>query len=739
MMRVVAGASLNPEQQRAVVHRGGPVLVLAGAGTGKTRVITHRVAALLEEGIAPWQILAVTFTNKAAAEMRERIGRLCEDELRGLWVGTFHSICARILRQHGETLGLSRNFGIYDASDQRTLMTRVLKDQRVSDKLFTPMGVLSHIDKAKNQGLGHAGLEQMGVFEPQLSIVRAAWQEYERRLRAADAADFGDLLVLAVELLRKAGGEGRGQLGDLDPVVRLRRRFSHVVVDEYQDTNPVQASLVDLLSGQAQLCVVGDDDQAIYGWRGADVAQILSFPERHTGCEVIRLEQNYRSTTHILTCADAIIRRNSGRLGKTLWSDLGPGARVRLVAHEDERAEARRVAGEIANVIAEGEPPDEIAVFYRTHAQSRALEEALRREGVHYRIVGGTRFFDRMEVKDLIAYLRVLVTRSSDLDLLRIINRPGRGIGNKTVEKLAAWAHANGTSLWDALEHAQEAGLGTAARRRVAAVAELMNGLAADTQGLRLDEIAEEVLERSGYREALAANDDIESVGRLENLQEFSGALAEFAIEEPESSLAEYLELVSLATNEDEAATEGITLMTVHSAKGLEFDFVYVTGMEERVFPHARSLDDPVAMEEERRLAYVAVTRARRHLTMSYTARRFLYGSTQVNQPSRFVGELPLEAIEEFGAARRRPRASREEFAEVAPAAPDWDDDIELDQEYVAESEGVSLYVGMPVRHRKFGVGDLVGWNGVGDNLKLVLRFPQHGQKTILARFCEPV
>jgi DNA helicase-2/ATP-dependent DNA helicase PcrA len=731
---------LNPEQQRAVDYRGGPILVLAGAGTGKTRVITHRVASLLEEDVEPWRILAVTFTNKAASEMRERIGGLCEDlETKGLWVGTFHSICARILRRNGEAVGLSKNFSIYDTTDQRTLMKRVLKDQRVSDKLFSPAGVLGHVDKAKNQGLGPSGLSQVGIVEPQLTIVERAWTEYEKRLRAADAADFGDLLVLTVELLRKAGEGEQGQLGELDPVARLRRRFSHVVVDEYQDTNPVQSALVGLLSGHAQLCVVGDDDQAIYGWRGADVAQFLAFPERHTGCEVVRLEQNYRSTGHILTCADAIISRNAGRLGKTLWSELGDGPKVRLYARQDERMEARSVAREVANIIAEGEDPEGVAVFYRTHAQSRALEEAFRRENVGYRIVGGTRFFDRMEVKDLIAYLRLLVTPASDLDLLRAINRPGRGIGNKTIERLAAWASDHGTSLWEATENAPAAGLKTAAQRRVGEFRQLILELARETEGARLDEVAEAVLERSGYREALAANDDIESVGRLENLQEFLGALSEFVIEEPDAGLAEYLELVSLATNEEESeASDGVTLMTVHSAKGLEFDHVYVTGMEEGVFPHARSLEDPLAMEEERRLAYVAVTRARRHLSLSFTARRFLYGSVQVNAPSRFVGELPLGAIMELGETRHRPSAARADFAEQ-PAEPDWDDDIELDDGHEGDREGVSLYVGMSVRHRKFGVGDLVGWNGAGDNLKLVVRFPSVGQKTILARFCEPV
>jgi DNA helicase-2/ATP-dependent DNA helicase PcrA len=724
---------LNPEQRRAVAHRGGPLLVLAGAGTGKTRVITHRVAALLDEGVEAWRILAVTFTNKAAGEMRRRLERLCAPELaRSLWVGTFHSICARILRRHGEGLGLTRGFSIYDAADQRTLMTRVLKDQGVSDRFLGPGTVLGHIDRAKNRARGPADLEQLGLGEPHLSPVRAAWVEYERRLRACDAVDFGDLLVLAVRLLAEARVDG--ELRDLDPVARLRRRFSHVVVDEYQDTNPVQATLVDLLSTEAELCVVGDDDQAIYGWRGADVAQILSFPERHSGCEVIRLEQNYRSTGHILGCADAIIRRNTGRLGKTLWTDLGAGEKVRLVAHDDERAEARAVAREVAQAIAEGDPPDELAVFYRTHAQSRALEEALRREGIQHKIVGGTRFFDRLEIKDLVAYLRVLASPASDLDLVRIVNRPARGIGAKTMEKVAAFGAVHGVSLFEAMGAGPALALGAAPGRKVAEFHRMLVQLRQETGALRLDEVAELVLERSGYREALAAEDDAEATARLENLQELLGALAEFAIEEPESTLSEWLELVSLATGEDDDGS-GVTLMTVHSAKGLEFLAVWVTGMEERVFPHARSLEDPVAMEEERRLAYVAVTRARRQLTMSFTARRFLYGTVQENPPSRFVAELPRAAIVERGEGVVRARAPS---VRTAPPSPAWDADIELDDDLLEPEDGPALYVGMRVRHREFGVGDLLGWNGSGANLKLVLRFPQAGRKTILARFCEP-
>ena len=739
--------ALNPTQQRAVDHRGGPLLVLAGAGTGKTRVITHRVAALLEEGVRPWEILAVTFTNKAAGEMRERIEHMTgETNIRraGMWVGTFHSICARLLRRHGTGVGLTENFAIYDSDDQRTLMKRVLKDQGVSDRAFTPRGVLGSLDKAKNQGLGRDGLEQVGVVEPVLSVVRRAWEEYERRLRSADAADFGDLLTLSVELLQKAreteSDEG-SQLAVDDPVVRLRRRFRHVVVDEFQDTNPVQAELVELLSEHAELCVVGDDDQSIYGWRGADVAQILSFPDRHPGCEVVRLEQNYRSTGHILECADAVIRRNTGRLGKKLWSELGDGDPVRVVGHPDERAEASWVASEIRSLIDDGAEPGEVAVFYRTHAQSRALEEACRRHSVRYRVVGGLRFFDRMEVKDLVAYMRLLITPNSDLDLLRIVNKPARRIGAKTVEKLAEYAASSGIALYDALAHGESAGLSRAPAKRVAEFRQLMEGLREASKDLAMNEVASLVLERSGYVEWLAADDSVESESRLENLQEFVGAMAEFAAEQPDAKLAEYLELVSLSSEVEEEVdpADMVTLMTVHSAKGLEYTYVYVTGMEERVFPHARSLDDPDQMEEERRLAYVAVTRAKRRLALTLTARRFIFGDEQVNPPSRFVGDLPSRHVLRRGMETRRRAPVR---VQQPKPEPQWNDDIQLDAgsggPFGEVGQGVELYVGMLWRHKKYGVGELVQWSGAPPHLKLTLRFPGRGTKQFLARFCEP-
>ena len=853
---------LNPAQEAAVRHRGAPLLVLAGAGTGKTRVITHRVAALLAEGVPAWRILAVTFTNKAAAEMRARIAGLCEgrDDLRELWVGTFHAICARILRRWGEPVGLSRNFTILDASDQLSAMKRILKEQNVDPRLFPPQMVLGHLDKAKNAGHGAAGIaRRLGLDEPLGSVVEAAAVAYERLLRASDAADFGDLLVLTVRLLEGARveplrapralqtpqgplraapprppaprlaaapeplhgplaaalGDLAGELGlarpaaaadrqlsllgdldpgpaapaaapaasapseppptewpeehglldmaytalrdrlggaaladpEVDPVARLRRRFTHIVVDEYQDTNPVQAALVDLLGGRAELCVVGDDDQSIYGWRGADVDQILRFPERHPGAQVIRLEQNYRSTGHILGCANAIIRRNVGRFGKQLFSDLGDGDPVAVVPTRDEADEARFVALGVQRDLDLGVPPAEIAVFYRTHAQSRVLEDALTRAGIRYAIYGGLRFFDRKEIKDLLAYLRVLINPASDVDLQRIINVPARRIGQTTVERLAAYATERGLSLHDALGEAPAAGLGPDPCRKIALFRDLLVDLRGRMEDRPLHEVASDVLDATGYRDALAADASDEARDRLENLQEFVGALQTFGEENPDATLADYLEqvaLVSGADGDDDDERRAIALMTIHSAKGLEFHSVYLTGMEERVFPHARVFEDPQQMEEERRLAYVAVTRARRRLTVTWAHERRLYGQLQHGEPSRFVRELPrqhLLATSEPSPPPSAPRAAR-------PARePEWDSDIVYDDDAAPRpsrarapaAEGdVALYVGMRIRHPRYGEGELLGWDDGAQGLKLSLRFPGVGTKTILARYCEP-
>jgi len=783
-----SGLSLNPAQRAGVDHRGGPLLLLAGAGTGKTRVITQRVAALIDDGVPAWRILAVTFTNKAAGEMRERIAGLLGmelDELRrdGPWIGTFHSICARILRRNGEAVGLSRNFAIYDTDDQKSLMRKVLKVLDIDPRMLSATAVLGAIDKAKNHGIPRAQLETLGYGEPMLTWIRRAWALYEDQCRTADAADFGDLLTLTVELLRKAG-TGRAlnpepvpepgarviklhtdrskpsASAPVDPIVGLRRRFQHVVVDEYQDTNIVQAELVELLCGErAELCVVGDDDQSIYGWRGADVRQILNFPDRHPNCEVIRLEQNYRSTTLILDCANAVIRQGARRHDKQLWSELGPGSPVELHGFADEREEARYVARTVQAAIDEGESPSEIAVFYRTHAQSRPLEEAMRLFGIRYRMFGGIRFYDRREIKDLVAYLRLLTNPASDLDCLRIINVPARKIGAKSIERLAAWAAANQTSLYAATgpasKHGEDAGLGKAAQRSVRGFHDVIEELRIDASKLAHHDIAALILARTHYTDSLEHEPDGDV--RVENLHEFVGALEQFTNEQPEASLAEYLEQIALATSSDDGAVDqAITLMTIHSAKGLEYDRVLLTGMEEGVFPHVRSIDDPEGLEEERRLAYVALTRARRQLSLSYVQARFLWGNTHINEPSSFLRHLPDSAVTRFGRATSRKR--RPELA-ARKRDPQWDDDIELDPEFSdstpvgrereasagfddgIEYDGdhsVSVFQGMQVRHPKFGVGSVVSWSGTGPAMKLTLSFAG-GRKTIMARFCEPL
>ena len=749
--------SLNPAQQAAVDHRGGPLLVLAGAGTGKTRVITHRVAALLDEGVPPWRILAVTFTNKAAKEMRERIDGLCDGrhDTRELWVGTFHSICARILRRNPEGVNLSSHYSIYDTSDQRTLMKQVLADLGVPDRLYTPKGVLGHIDRAKNQGLRPHEMEQLKLLEPVATVVRNAYTKYQEKLVAADACDFGDLILHVVTLLRNALKPSDSQLGDLDPMRRMTTRFTHVVVDEFQDTNPVQAEFIDRIAGNAELCVVGDDDQSIYGWRGADVEQILRFADRHEGAEVVRLEQNYRSTMNILHCSDAVIRKNAGRLGKTLWSDLGEGDPVRLVRLGDERDEARLIAQDAYAAIEDGTDPDEIAVFYRTHAMSRVLEDEVRRMGLSCRIVGGVAFYERQEVKDTLAYLSVLRNTASDAYISRIINRPARGIGNTTQTRLAEAAAAKGTSLWEALLDPAAAGLKTGAARKVRAFVTLIQNLRDEMHELPLDELMARVIELSGYREMLVTDDSEESQARLENLQELQGNVMEFMQENPGGTLDEYLELVSLVGGERSEGEDGraISLMTVHSAKGLEFERVYVTGMEERVFPHARVLDDPVQMEEERRLAYVALTRAKRHLTCTMAARRRIFGQTQVGVPSRFLGDLPSQCVEKFGdqptsyggGGYQRRSAHREQ--PVRRQTESWQNDIEYDVDPdipfddipVDDGEGVAIYVGMMVRTRTFGDAEVIGWSGSGPKMKLQLRLANRQVKTVLASFVQPL
>ena len=728
---------LNDRQREAVTHAGSPLLILAGAGSGKTRVLTHRIAYLLATGRArAGQILAIAFTNKAAAEMRERAGVLVGDDARRMWVSTFHSACVRLLRYENEAAGLSSSFTIYDAQDSQRLIQMVLKAQDVDIKRFTPKMVAARISDAKNELIGPARYAELAGKDPVSRIVAAAYVEYDKRMRASNALDFDDLIMRTVELLRD------------NPLIaeHYHRRFRHILVDEYQDTNHAQYVLVRALVGDgsdgvtpAELTVVGDSDQSIYAFRGATIRNIEEFERDFAGARTILLEQNYRSTQNILSAANAVIARNTGRRAKNLWTASGDGALITLDAADSEHDEARFVVGEIDRLADSGVEWGDIAVFYRTNAQSRALEELLVRQGIPYRVVGGTRFYERREIKDALAYLQVISNPDDTVAARRVLNVPKRGIGAKAEEAIAAHAARYGISFGAALRHlwlragcpagegegidvdalarpvsSDEAGAAPAdpasaamvegakpagereeatassqdsveresapdpasvpevvgitprAAKSAAAFWGLIETLrAAEARGASQADILEEVLDRTGYLAELRRSDDPQDASRVENLAELHSVAGAFAADAPTGTLADFLERVALVADSDQVPAEGerggqVTLMTVHTAKGLEFPAVFVTGMEDGTFPHQRSLGDETELEEERRLAYVAITRARERLYLTRAAVRSAWGTPQEMPPSRFLDDIPAELLDVRRAATsgERMRAS---------------------------------------------------------------------------------
>ena len=728
---------LNDRQREAVTHAGSPLLILAGAGSGKTRVLTHRIAYLLATGRArAGQILAITFTNKAAAEMRERAGVLVGDDARRMWVSTFHSACVRLLRYEHEAAGLSSSFTIYDAQDSQRLIQMVLKAQDVDIKRFTPKMVAERISDAKNELIGPARYAELAGKDPVSRIVAAAYVEYDKRMHASNALDFDDLIMRTVELLRD------------NPLIaeHYHRRFRHILVDEYQDTNHAQYVLVRALVGDgsdgvtpAELTVVGDSDQSIYAFRGATIRNIEEFERDFTGARTILLEQNYRSTQNILSAANAVIARNTGRRAKNLWTASGDGALITLDAADSEHDEARFVVGEIDRLADAGTDWGDIAVFYRTNAQSRALEELLVRQGIPYRVVGGTRFYERREIKDALAYLQVISNQDDTVAARRVLNVPKRGIGAKAEEAIAAHAARYGISFGAALRHlwlragcpagegegidvdalarpvsSDEAGAAPAdpasaatgegakptgereeatassqdsveresapdpasvpevvgitarAAKSAAAFWGLIETLrAAEARGASQADILEEVLDRTGYLAELRRSDDPQDASRVENLAELHSVAGAFVADAPTGTLADFLERVALVADSDQVPAEGerggqVTLMTVHTAKGLEFPAVFVTGMEDGTFPHQRSLGDESELEEERRLAYVAITRARERLYLTRAAVRSAWGTPQEMPPSRFLDDIPAELLDVRRAATsgERMRAS---------------------------------------------------------------------------------
>ncbi|AHY45997.1 pcrA: ATP-dependent DNA helicase PcrA [Rubrobacter radiotolerans] len=701
--------SLNESQREAVLHTEGPLLILAGAGSGKTRVLTHRIAHILDSGLAaPDEILAITFTNKAAAEMKERVALLVGPESRKMWVSTFHAFCARILRVHAEKLGYKREFTIYDSADQVRLVKRCIVELGKDPKRFNPRSFQAQISDAKNR-LMDAGDYLKATEGYMAENVAEVYDLYQQRLYENNAMDFDDLIMQTVALL------------ELFPEVRERygRRFRYIHVDEYQDTNHAQYRLVTVLAqAHGNLCVVGDDDQSVYSWRGADIRNILDFERDYPQAKVVRLEQNYRSTQTILSAANAVVANNASRKPKALWTAGEDGERIKVFTASDEYAEARYVVSEIERLTESGARPTDVAVFYRTNAQSRALEDVLVREGVPYQIVGGVRFYERAEIKDAMAYLAVIANPQDDVSLERIINVPKRGVGATSVGKLQQHARANESSMYEALDEAAEAGISGKAQKACGELKRLFEGWRVAARELTPAETIGAVLDESGYRRELEAENTVEAEARLENLAELVNAAAEYERAARESgeepTLEGFLQEQALYSEQDNLGGGRVTLMTLHNAKGLEYPHVFIVGMEEGTFPHARSLDEQ-NLEEERRLCYVGITRAMETLTLTYAKLRSSWGGEREYQmPSRFLAEIPDEyksgsapafgggagafsggssGGSRFQSGRMRSRSS------VGPTSS---------MSSTASATENPYTVGDKVRHKKFGEGRVV-------------------------------
>ncbi len=733
-------AGLNPAQYDAVLHDGGPLLVVAGAGSGKTRVLTHRIAHLIEGGLSPFEILAITFTNKAAGEMKHRVGGLVGPVAEKMWVSTFHAACVRILRRDVERLGFPGRFSIYDQADAVRLVGYVIRDLNLDPKRFPPRSVHGTISMAKNENVGPSQFTEQAeqIFQRKIGEV---YVEYQKRLLQAGAMDFDDLLMRTAQLFREHP----------DVLASWRHRFGHVLVDEYQDTNPVQNDLVlQLAEEHRQVTVVGDSDQSVYAFRGADIRNILEFEEAFPDATVVVLEQNYRSTQSILDAANAVIARNVGRKPKELWSDKGSGDKIVRYHADDESDEAQFVANELAKLHDHDHMRwGDMAVFYRTNSMSRVIEEFLVRVGIPYKVVGGTRFYDRREIKDALAYLRAIVNPTDEVSVKRIINTPKRGVGDSSIGKLDAWASANGESFDQAVLRFDEAGVGG----RAATGIEKFLVMTTEIRKLQAEPatIIEEALERSGYLAELQNERSVEAEGRLENLSELVGMAREY------ETVDDFLEQVSLVSDTDDIDEEEstVTLMTLHAAKGLEFPVVFLVGMEDGVFPHVRALGDPSELEEERRLAYVGITRAMQKLHLTSAWSRMMHGQTQYNPPSRFLDEIPSELINEIGGSRmlrsRRDRSGGGRTygggggSEIPTGRTFGGGGRDSHSDDVVESalaaankpipsgaESIGLKVGDDVRHSQWGEGVIVEIDGVGDKAEASVHFPSVGPKRLL-------
>ena len=757
---------LNDKQKEAVLATDGPCLVIAGAGSGKTKVLTHKIAYDIESGIKPWNILAITFTNKAANEMKERIEKLIGDAAKDLWMGTFHSICVRILRRYIDRIGYKTDFVIFDTSDQKTLIKECLKTLKVDDKIFTDRGVLSEISNGKNEMLEPKayGVKYAGDFRKK--TIAEIYELYQRRLRENNAIDFDDIINFTIKILSE----------NPDVLDYYTEKFKYILVDEYQDTNKAQFTLVSLLASKyGNVTAVGDNDQGIYSFRGADISNILNFERDFPGTRIIKLEQNYRCTGNILKAANAVIKHNENKYDKKLWTENEEGHLPCIYCGEDEYDEGRYIVEQINHLKTEEYYKNsDFTILYRMNAQSRAIEDILMREGIPYKVIGGLKFYERKEIKDIIAYLRLIHNSADNLSLKRIINEPKRGIGKTSIDQIQEISDKTGNSMYEIIRNAQEYGL-TRVFSNSRDFIEQIEYLKSKKDELKISDLIKETLNKTGYTKALENENSVEAETRIENLEEFLTVAIEFEEESADNTLAEFLENITLSSDIDgmEDQDDSVTLMTLHSAKGLEFPVVFLVGMEEGIFPGYKSIGEPQALEEERRLFYVGITRAKQYLYLTCAKHRTIFGSTSYNQVSRFVKEIPEELLEGYAEVVERKSVDKEEFKDYGYR---WSYGkgqtvktfkmSEEDKSAVAKTIGeqgtkseyqfrtaesflnsikqnnqtndvdLSKYqVGQRVYHKKFGEGTITKLEQEGNDVKVDLEFDKAGHKRLMAKF----
>ena len=757
---------LNDRQKEAVLATDGPCLVIAGAGSGKTKVLTHKIAYDIESGIKPWNILAITFTNKAANEMKERIEKLIGDAAKDLWMGTFHSICVRILRRYIDRIGYKTDFVIFDTSDQKTLIKECLKALKVDDKIFTDRGVLSEISNGKNEMLEPKayGVKYAGDFRKEK--IAEIYELYQRRLRENNAIDFDDIINFTIKILSE----------NPDVLDYYTEKFKYILVDEYQDTNKAQFTLVSLLASKyGNVTAVGDNDQGIYSFRGADISNILNFERDFPGTRIIKLEQNYRCTGNILKAANAVIKHNENKYDKKLWTENEEGHLPCIYCGEDEYDEGRYIVEQINHLKTEEYYKNsDFTILYRMNAQSRAIEDILMREGIPYKVIGGLKFYERKEIKDIIAYLRLIHNSADNLSLKRIINEPKRGIGKTSIDQIQEISDKTGNSMYEIIRNAQEYGL-TRVYSNSRDFIEQMEYLKSKKDELKISDLIKETLNKTGYTKALENENSVEAETRIENLEEFLTVAIEFEEESADNTLAEFLENITLSSDIDgmEDQDDSVTLMTLHSAKGLEFPVVFLVGMEEGIFPGYNSIGEPQALEEERRLFYVGITRAKQYLYLTCAKHRTIFGSTSYNQVSRFVKEIPEELLEGYAEVVERKSVDKEEFkdygyrwsygkGQTVKTFKMSEEDKSAVAKTIGEQGAKSEYqfrtaesflnsikqnnqtndvdlskyqVGQRVYHKKFGEGTIMKLEQEGNDIKVDLEFDKVGHKRLMAKF----